>query len=206
VVYSGIEPKEVESAPQVDIKRELGLGPEAVIVGHIAQLVDHNGHQYLIDATPELLRMIPNAHVVIIGSGPLEKDLRARIQDKGLAGRIHMLGWRNDANGILKSFDLFVMPSHLEGMGTVVLDAFVASVPVVAASAGGLTETVKDGVTGRLVPVRDPKALAKAMIDALTKKDNSRRMAENAKKLLNEKYTADRMVEGVLGVYQELVH
>jgi len=206
VVYSGIEPKEIEAAPRVDLRHELGLGREAVIVGNIAQLVDHKGHRYLIDAMPELLKAIPEAHLVIVGSGPLENDLRAQIQNVGLAERIHLLGYRNDANGLLKSFDLFVMPSHLEGMGTVVLDAFAASIPVVAASAGGLAEIVMDGVTGHLVPPRDPRAIAQVMIDALTNKAETSRMAENALKSLHENYTADCMVEGVLKVYREFVH
>lgn len=204
VVYSGVDSREVESAKPVDLRRELGLPPNSIIVGNIAQLVDHKGHRYLIDAAPELLKAFPNAHIVIAGSGPLQESLQAQIKDHGLSDRAHLLGYRNDANGLLKSFDLFAMPSHLEGMGTVVLDAFIAGAPVVAAAAGGIAEMVKNGETGRLVPVKDSKSLATAMIESLKNTAESRRMAENAKRLFLEKFTADRMVDGVIEVYREL--
>jgi len=205
VVHSGIDPDEVISAPSVDLRKELGCAPDAPLIGNIAQLVDHKGHQYLIDAVPELLHGLPKAHVVIVGSGPLEEELRSKITGMRLTDRVHMLGWRDDAVSILKAFDIFVMPSHLEGMGTSVLDAFAAKVPVVASDAGGIGEMVKDGLYGRLVPAKDPKALAKTIIEAVEDKTKSERMAENASKTLHERYTADCMVAGVSRVYEEMI-
>jgi len=205
VVHSGVDPSDVESAPIADVRKKLNLAPDTPIVGNIAQLDDSKGHQYLIDATPELLAAVPEAHVVIAGTGPLEGNLQKKIKKLKLDDQVHLLGWRDDPLSLLKSFDLFAMSSHLEGMGTAVLDAFAARVPVVATDAGGLGEMVKDGITGRLVPARDPAALAKAMIESISEKDQSAQMAENAEKVLHEQYTADRMVNRVLDVYREIV-
>ncbi len=206
IVPSGIDPEEVEKAPPSNIRDELGLRNGIPLIGNIAQLVDHKGHRFLIDAAPFLLKEIPEAHIVIAGSGELEGQLKTQIKRLRLEERVHLVGWRDDPHGLLKSFDLFVMSSHLEGMGSVILDAYAAKAPVVTAAAGGLAEVVCDGETGRVTPPQDPESLAKAMINGIKEKEKSVEMAENAYNLLHQKYSYRKMVEGVMEVYREIVH
>jgi len=206
IVPSGTDPEEVEKVPPSDIRAELGLGNETPLAGNIAQLVDHKGQRFLVDAAPRLFEEIPEAHIVIAGSGEMEERLKRQIRRLGLEDRVHLLGWRNDPYGLLKSFDLFVMSSHMEGMGSVILDAFAAKTPVVTTSAGGLGNVVKDGETGRVVPPGDPESLAKAMAEAIRDRRKSAEMVENAYNLLHQKYTYQKMVEGVMEVYREVLH
>jgi glycosyltransferase involved in cell wall biosynthesis len=105
----------------------------------------------------------------------------------------------------LAGFDLYVSSSHLEGLGTAILDAMLAGLPVAAAAVGGVTDVVIDGETGRLAPARDPAALAEAVIAALEDPEGSRRMADNARRRVAERFSAAAMAEGTLAVYRKLL-
>jgi glycosyltransferase involved in cell wall biosynthesis len=106
---------------------------------------------------------------------------------------------------LVNAADLYVSSSWSEGLGTSVLEALACKTPVVAAEAGGIPEMILPGKTGHLVPNRNPDALAEAIIDALKHPKESARMAVAGKKLVEQTFTASRMVEGTLEVYLKLI-
>jgi glycosyltransferase involved in cell wall biosynthesis len=142
---------------------------------------------------------------VIAGDGPLRESLEAQIARLGIGDRVKLLGYRSDVPNLLRTLDLFVLSSCEEGLGTSVLDAMVCRVPVVATVAGGIPEMVTVGETGSLVPSRDPEALAAGIIEALTCRDLAEARARRAEALVRERFSVDRMVEGNLRVYEELL-
>ena len=181
----------------------LGIPDGAPVVGNVAALTGHKDHATLLEAAGIVLRRRPEARFVIVGEGPLRRELEARVREGGLAGRVVFAGFRDDVDRLLPAFDVFCLSSHLEGLGTSLLDAMAFGRPVVATAAGGIPEAVEDGSTGVVVPVRDPVALAQALLALLDDPDRRRRLGAAGRKRFLERFTADRMVEETLRVYEE---
>ena len=162
-VHEGIDLARVKAAPAAELHKELWLPHDAPIVGNVAALVPHKGQKYLIDAAARLLRDEPDTRVVIAGEGELQAALVQQIRHHHLEKHVILAGFRPDILSLHKAFDVFVMSSVTEGLGTSLLDAMACARPVVATSVGGIPEVVVDGETGFLVPPRDPEALAAAI-------------------------------------------
>lgn len=203
VVHSGIDARRLE-VPERS-RAELGLPEEGRLIGNVAALVGHKDHRTLIAAMAVVLERIPDAHLVIAGDGALRPVLEEQSRTLGVCERVHFLGYRADVPAILKALDVFVLSSNEEGLGTSVLDAMACGAPVVATAAGGIPEMVTNEVTGLLVPVAQADALAAAMIRVLSEDALARRIAENARMMVAERFSADAMVEGNLAVYEEVL-
>jgi len=147
---------------------------------------------------------VPAAVFLIVGTGKLETELRARAQAAGLAARVVFAGFRTDLDALLPAFAVFCLSSRMEGLGTSVLDAMCHGRAVVATAAGGIPEAVEDGVTGRVVPPRDPDALAAALVEVLGDPQRRDAMGAAGRRRFLERFTADRMVEETLAVYGEV--
>jgi glycosyltransferase involved in cell wall biosynthesis len=173
-------------------------------VGNVAALTGHKDHATLLEAMALLHARLPGVRLVIAGDGELRGALEQKARALGLEGRVVFAGFRPDLDRLLPAFTVFCLSSHLEGLGTSLLDAMAFGLPVVATAAGGIPEAVEDGVSGRLVAPRDPRALADALAEALG--DERRRAAWGAagRRLYLERFTAQRMVEETLRVVGEL--
>ena len=200
-VHEGIDVEHVLAAPPVNVHEAFFLPHGAPVVGNVAALVPHKGQRYLIDAAHLVVQQVPDARFVILGEGELREHLVKQVHEHHLEKHVLLPGFRTDVLGCLKAFDLFVMSSVTEGLGTSLLDAMAASRPIVATTAGGIPEIVDDGVNGLLVPPRDPRALADAIVRALKDADLRRRMGEAGFARVNERFTVDRMVAATADVY-----
>src|SRR5260370_22721167 len=163
-VHEGIDLDHVIAAPLVNVHDAFSLPHEAPVVGNVAALVPHKGQRHLIDAFHLAVRELPDARCIILGEGELRESLERHVREYHLEKHVLMPGFRTDVLGCMKAFDLFVMSSVTEGLGTSVLDAMACSRAVVATSAGGIPELVEDGTTGILVPVRDHTAMAQPIV------------------------------------------
>jgi glycosyltransferase involved in cell wall biosynthesis len=203
VVHSGIDPRRMDAEP---ISREvLGIEDADLLIGNVAALVGHKDHHTLIDAMPHVLRALPHAKLVIAGEGPLRKAIERQIADLSLSDAVHLLGYRDDVPQLLQCLDVFAMSSSEEGLGTTVLDAMAAGVPVVATAGGGIPEMVHDGETGLLSPVNNPKLLAENLVRMWGESMLRVRCVDSARELVNTEFSVERMVEGNLAVYRELI-
>ena len=128
-------------------------------------------------------------------------------QVKALHLEKHVLlpGFRDDVLALLKGFDVFVMCSETEGLGTSILDAMACGKPVVGTRTGGIPEVVEDGVTGLLVEPRDPQSLADAITTLLKDEALRTRMGAAGLARVREQFTVDRMVAGTLAVYEQVL-
>ena len=133
--------------------------PGSPVVLAMGRLHRNKAFDVLVRALP----LLPGVHAVIAGEGPERGALLALARGEGVADRVHLLGWRRDGGALLAAATVLACPSREEALGNVVLEAFSAGVPVVAAAADGPREVVRDGETGLLVPVEDAKALAGAL-------------------------------------------
>ncbi len=174
------------------------------IVGSIARHDPVKGIDVLLDALALTTRP---SQVVLIGDGPEHGALRARCSALGLDDRVEFreVPWSERARDHLAGFDLFVLPSRLEGFPVTIMEAMLAGVPVVATDVGSVRESVSDGVTGLVVPPEDPGALA-AAIDELVG-DPGRRRAMGAAGLAEaeERFTLDATVDAYTALWERVL-
>lgn len=154
------------------------------VIGCVAALVPGKGQDSLIEAVASLAAERPPLEVRLIGDGPERPALVALAQRLNIAERVRFLGAMKSASDVaraLASLDLFALASHAEGMPTAVLEAMAVGVPVVATAVGGVPELIRDGETGRLVPVGDAAALAKVLAEMLGDGSGRGRLARAAR-------------------------
>ncbi len=205
VVYSGIDTKKFNNMSDTQyLHEEFNLSKYSPIIGTIAHLTDHKGHKYLIDAVPDVLKKFPNTVFLIIGKGELEEVLRKQVKKLDITENVIFAGFRKDIGELLSIMDLFVLPSHLEGLCTSLMDAMLMKLPVAATTAGGIPEVVVDKETGILAPPKNPKALADAIIQLLSNKEEAKKMGERGLKRVNSMFNVSRMVEGTEKVYMKI--
>lgn len=204
-VHEGVDLERIRAVPALDIHAELHLPHGAPVIANIAALAPHKGQRYLVEAMHLVVQKEPDARLVIFGEGELRSSLERQIRDATLGRHVVLAGFRRDVIGLLKTADIFVMSSVMEGLGTSLLDAMACAKPIVATNVGGIPEAVQNGVTGILVPERKPRALADALIALL--RDAPRRAAFGAAGLehVRRAFSADRMVDATLDVYARVV-
>jgi glycosyltransferase involved in cell wall biosynthesis len=203
-VHEGVDLERVAAAPPARLHEEFWLPHEAPIVGNVAALVAHKGQRYLIEAAALVVRQVPDARFIIAGEGELRPNLERQIKDHRLEKHVLLAGFRPDVLSLHKSFDIFVLSSTTEGLGTSLLDAMACAKQIVATEAGGILEVVKDGVTGLLVPPKDHEALARAIVTLL--KDDRLRQEYGAAGFarVRDRFSAERMVQDTLNVYKRV--
>lgn len=202
VVYEGV-PARPPTPGGREALASLGIPEGAPVVGNVAALAEHKDHATLLSAMSKVLEDVPEARLVIVGDGELRGALEAQAASLGLGDRCVFAGFRKDIDALIPAFTVFCLPSSSEGLGTSLLDAMSFARPVVATSAGGIPEAVEDGVTGRIVPVGDPGALARALVALLRDAAGRDAMGQAGRRRFEERFTADRMVDETLGVYGE---
>lgn len=162
IVHSGLDLRRFEVRRDGRLRGALGVPDGAPLVGHVAALDRHKGWDVFLEVAARLAAAGHPARFVAVGDGRERASLEARARALGLADRLAFAGFRTDVPEVLAELDLLVFPSESEGLGTTVLDAFAAGVPVVASDVGGLPELVAPGATGLLAPVGDVAAFTAA--------------------------------------------
>ena len=203
-VHEGIDLERVAAAPPARLHEEFWLPHDAPIVGNVAALVPHKGQRYLIDAAALVVRQVPDARFIIAGEGELRPALERQIKEQHLEKHVLLAGFRPDVLSLHKAFDIFVLSSTTEGLGTSLLDAMASSKPVVATTAGGIPEVVDDGVTGLLVAPRDQEALALAIVKLLKDVALRRQYGAAGFARVRSRFSAEQMVMETLKVYGRL--
>jgi glycosyltransferase involved in cell wall biosynthesis len=201
-VHYGLDPASIQVAPVA--RAALDLPNDALLIGSVCRLIEQKGLIYGLRGFGRIADQFPAAHYVIAGDGLLRADLEAAAQALDLAGRVHFLGWRSDAQAVLGALDLLLAPSLWEGFGLVFLEAMALGVPVLSTHVSAIPEVVIDGETGWLVPPRDPDAIAAALREALSDPALLRARGEQGRQRLQAHFTVQAMVERTLAVYRSV--
>ncbi len=187
-----------------DLRAELGLAPDTLLIGTVAILRVKKGHAQILDAVPAVLERFPEAHFVFAGDGPQTENLKRRIAAEGFEAHVHMLGLRRDVTNVLASLDVFVLPTHQEALGTAFIEAGAMGLPCVGTRVDGVPEVVVDGITGLLIPPRDSHALTKALCTLLAAPNVRRDIGNRAANHVREGFSLDAMACGMEHLYLRL--
>ena len=202
VIWDGIDFERFPKTPS-SLRSELALPDDALVVGVTAHLTDHKDHQTLLRAFVTVEQQLPQAWLLIVGTGELEPSLKTLAQELDLK-RVRFLGFRSDINNVLRGLDLFTLTSHLEGLGSSLMDAMYCSLPVVATRAGGMPELIIEGETGLLAEVRDHTGIAKALITLLCDRVRRSHMSQAAYQRAESHFSAEHMIAGYKSLYDRV--
>jgi glycosyltransferase involved in cell wall biosynthesis len=189
------------------LRSDYGIGPDELVIGKIARFNALKGHEYLIEVIPAIVKEVPNVRFLLVGSGELEEEFKARVRERGVADRVVFTG-RVDQDRIpafIAMMDIVVHTSLREGLARVLPQALAAGKPVVSFDLDGAHEVIRDGDTGRLVTACDSDRLARALIDLLKNPRHAREMGSAGREMVRQGWTVDAMVRGVDEVYRQLL-
>jgi glycosyltransferase involved in cell wall biosynthesis len=203
VVYNGCAPCPADIEPDAGL---LALRGEGRLAAALCHLRPQKSVDTLIEAAPRFLESSPDARLAVVGDGPDRVGLEELANGLGLLGhpRFAMFGFRAPAARYLTAMDLYVLPSAWEAFPIGVLEAQACGVPQVATDVGGTGEAV-DRATGRLVPARDPAALADAMSELLADPGLLERLGHASRARHAERFTVERMLAETEHLYRELL-
>jgi len=205
-IYNGVN-LDVFDAASVNgaVRRRLAIPDHRPVIGTIGRLGPEKDHETLLRACALVLRDVPDAQVLVVGSGPLAPQLASLAQTLALDGQIHFLEAQSNIAEIIAALDVVVISSRYEGCCNVILEAMAMGKPVVATAVGGNPELVLDGQTGRLVPPRDPQRLAGAIADVLEDRVRARAMGASGRQRVVEHFSVARMVDNTVALYEGLL-
>jgi glycosyltransferase involved in cell wall biosynthesis len=190
----------IEAGPPVD-RAQLATPADATVLLTLSRLHEKKGLDVLLAALAEL----PGCIAWIAGDGPLEAELRALAAKLGVSDRVRFLGWRTDRGALLAAADVCVLPSRWEPFGTVMLEAWAAGTPLVAAASQGPAALIADGVNGLLVPVEDAPALAGAIRRLIEDPALEARLIERGRADYQEDFTREAVTRRMIALYTAII-
>ncbi len=189
-----------------ELLRELGIGLDTPVVGTASRLAPERGVKYFIEAAAMISQQVPGVKFIIAGGGPLEKELQQQASKLNIEGQVVFLGPRHDMERVYSIMDILVNPALIRcGIDNINAEAMAFAKPVIATDIGGAPEIVQDGITGILVPERDAEKLAQAALLLLKDKDSARQMGMAGRKLIESRFSRERLIEEVEKVYASCI-
>lgn len=186
------------------LHEELKLPHDAFIAGTIASLSKEKDYPTLLKAAEIAVRKIPDLYFVSIGDGP-DKDTVFRMRDNlGLKKRFILRGFQKDVGNHLKNYDIFILSSKTEGLGTSVMDAMAAGLPCLCCKSGGIPELIDDNLNGLLVENQNPELLAEKIIELYQNKSLRTTLGINARKK-SQQFSIENTVEKNIELYEKLI-
>jgi sugar transferase (PEP-CTERM/EpsH1 system associated) len=203
-ICNGVDTTRFGSGDVAAARAGLGLPPGGLVVGTVGRLDPVKDQAGLIQAFDLVRARHPRAVLLVAGDGPCRSELEALVTSLGLGGQVRLLGERKDVPAVLHAMNVFVLPSIAEGISNTILEAMATGLPVVATRVGGNIELVDEGVTGTLVPIRQPAALASAIGAYLGDRDQLVRHGRAARTRVLERFGLATMRDAYSALYADL--
>jgi glycosyltransferase involved in cell wall biosynthesis len=206
VLHNALSPAEfVARCDPHSVRTEFGADDHTPVVGTIAHLSEKKGHRDLFAAIPAVCREFPRVQFWIIGQGPLRDELEAAARASGTINHVRFLGFRRDMADLMQAIDVMALPSHREPCALVYIEAALMKKPIVACRAGGAPESIADGETGLLVPVRDSAAIAAALCELLANRARAKKMGEAGYDRARDLFGWPRFIRTLESVYDRVL-
>ena len=207
VVPPGVDFSPFTSQPPDDLaRRVLGLGEGDFLVGAVLPLEDERGQRALLEAAALAAAQSPRIKVVVLGEGALRLEAAEGTEAPSLENVRYLLGFQGQAPRLLASLNMFVVFSHLDGLGGRLIEAMVSGLPVAAADVGLARDLIVHRESGFLVPPRDAKALADAIVKVHFDRNLAARLAVKGREAALEKYSEEAMARRIVGIYEYRAH
>jgi L-malate glycosyltransferase len=208
-IHNGINLQELRAtrSPQ-DVRRALGIGGDAVVIGSAGRLAPVKGHEYLVRAAPHVLAAEPRARFLFVGSGPLRGELMALAAtlavDHACVFYDPNVDDRAGVYDLIAAMDVFALPSLSEGVPMALLEAMALGRPAIATAVGGVPEVITDRATGLLVAPRDAPALADACLELVRNTSWAHTLGMRARQAVEAHFSHDLNGEALLGLYRDI--
>lgn len=205
IIYSGLDLKRYgKDIKAGNIRKEFSIDPGAPLIGTVGRINIEKAHDLFLKAAVEVLKEAPEARFIIAGDGPLREKQEKLAEKLGIGTKVVFTGYRKDIPAVIADLDIFALSSVTESLGIVNLEAMAMGKPVVSFDVGGVSELVVDKETGLLVPPKDAKALAKAIVGLINNKEAARNMGLAGRKRVEENFTLDATVSKYMALYESV--
>jgi len=206
-IYLGLELTPFLSAKKEKgkLRSELNINNSSHLVGIVGRLAPVKGHTYFLRACKKVLDFLPRTKFIIVGGGPLKKDMEELANQLNIKESVYFLGFRRDLAKIYSDLDLVVLSSLNEGTPVSVIEAMTVGKPVIATKVGGVVDIMDDGVNGMIVPPKNENALASAIVHLLKNPEVRKRLALNSPSKVYPFLNYTRLVKDMEELYKELI-
>ncbi|MFQ5720558.1 MAG: glycosyltransferase [Acidobacteriota bacterium] len=204
VIENGVEVVEAGET-QAESRRYFDLPASGRIITSVANLGPEKDHATLLQAARSVIVRHPSAFFALAGTGPMQAEVEQQVKALRLEDHVRLLGHVRDVRRLLNATDIFCLTSLVEGMSNALLEAMAAGLPAVVTDAGSNARLVVDGETGRVVPVRDPRALAAALDPLVGSAALAAPMGQAARDRAVEEFSIERMIATLQGRYAGVV-
>jgi len=217
VIHDGVEiPAESSPANRENARSQFGISRETFCIGNVAAFVPEKGHALLVRAFDELRKMpqmelqkspgaqVPGCVLLLRGEGPEQAKVRELARELQILDAVKFLPPATDIETMFAAMDVFAFPSHAEPLGSALLAAMAHALPCVAVADGGVPEVIEDEKNGALVKTLDSRAFAAALARLHADPEDARRIGEAARGTIVARFSADRMVEATIRLYEKV--
>lgn len=205
VIHNGIDPVRFTGKDGQKVRREIGIGADATVLGMVANLYPVKNHSLVIECVQRLHRSGCAVHLILVGDGPQRENLEHQAKRYGLGHFVHFLGRRSDVDYLFAATDIVVLASHTEGLSNALLEAMASGKAVVATLVGGNPEVIQDGVNGYLVAADDATAMTGAIQRLIESPSLRSSVGHAAQTRVREHFSVTRMIGGYSAVLERAV-
>jgi glycosyltransferase involved in cell wall biosynthesis len=206
IVYEGVDvPPMVTSEVRLQARQRWRVSEHETVFGCVGYLLPEKGQEYLVRAFPAVRAKFPGVRLLLAGDGPCRQKLEFLVRELMLQGAVIFAGFVEDVTQVYAALDVFMFPSLAEPLGTSLLAAMAWGLPVVAVASGGVTEYVQNDITGALVARPEPNLFSTAMMRMLSDPCLTTRLGKQARRKMEEEFSARHMVDCTIQVYQGLL-
>lgn len=208
VIYNGIdlEPFARAGRDREAARREMGAGPDDLVLIQVARLDYLKDHATAIRMLERVAARRPDARLVLVGEGPERGKIEDEVRRRGMTERVRLLGLRTDVARLVAAADVLLLTSISEGIPLTLIEAMAAGLPVVSTRVGGVGEVVAEGETGLLAPAGDDAALAEHVLQLADDRERRVRMGERGRQRAREMFSESQMHAGYRRLYEELLN
>lgn len=203
IVYEGIEiPARISSEQRAKARARWNIPGDAPLLGCVGVLSPDKGQEWLIRALAEVRKKFPAAKLLLAGDGPCRERLQTLAQEVGVSDAVIFAGFVSDVESVYATLDVFLLPSFFEALSNALMSAMAYAIPSIAFNLGGPAEIIEDGQSGLLVEPASAQALCVAIAKIVENSTFAGELGEKGRKRIEQNFSADKMVEEMIRVYQ----
>ena len=187
-----------------EISEKFAIPKNSFWIGSLIALVPHKDPENFLKSAKLVLEKFPETHFILAGRGELSAKLDNLARKLNIENNFHIIGYQSNSHQVLSALDLFVLSSRQEGLGSVLLEAMNAKLPIAATNAGGIKDIIEDNKNGLIVEKENAQELANAQIKLIEDENLRKTLAEEGyKRRIN--FSSEKMAEATVKIYEETI-